>query len=212
MGGFAKRKCGAYCASTMATATDKQDVQIQVPAAIPYDARRVARAYYWRGWGVSEIAEELGLSANTVTAWKARDRWDEDPVIRRVEDSCEMRLNQLIFKEKKSGTDFKEIDLLGRQIERLARVRRYAQEGGHEGDLNPNVGKRNGKPRKAPKRNLITVDQVEQLRAAMADLAFGYQETWWTNINRKTRFLLKSRQIGATLSVVRTFGTDVGVN
>lgn len=182
----------------MATATDKQDVQVQVPAAIPYDARRVARAYYWRGWGVSDIADELGLSANTVGAWKTRDKWDDDPVIRRVEDSCEMRLNQLIFKEKKSGSDFKEIDLLGRQIERMARVRRYGEEGGHEGDLNPNVANRNAKPKRTPKRNLITPDQVEKLREAMADLAFGYQETWWSNVGRKTRFLLKSRQIGAT--------------
>jgi uncharacterized protein YjcR len=75
------------------------------PAAIPYDARRIARAYYWRGWGVTEIARQMWLKPATVQSWKDRDGWDDDPVIRRVEDSLEMRLNQLIFKEEKSGRD-----------------------------------------------------------------------------------------------------------
>lgn len=171
---------------------------VPVPPPIPYDARRIARAYYWRGWGVSEIALEIDLSANTVAAWKSRDKWDDDPVIRRVEDSLEMRMNQLIFKEKKSGQDFKEIDLLGRQIERMARVRRYEAPGGHEGDLNPKVGARNKGERKKARKNLITVEEASKLKAALLDLSFGYQETWWNNLSKKTRFLLKSRQIGAT--------------
>jgi uncharacterized protein YjcR len=90
-----------------------------IPVPIPFDARRIARGYYWRGWGVTELAAEMGLNASTVQSWKERDKWDDDPVIRKVEESIEMRLNQLIFKEKKSGQDFKEIDLLGRQIERI---------------------------------------------------------------------------------------------
>lgn len=165
---------------------------VPVPPPIPFDSRRVARAYFWRGYGVSEIAAELGLKVPTVQSWKERDGWDKDPLIRRVEDNFEMRLNQLIWKEAKTGSDFKEIDLLGRQIERLARVRRYEEPGG------PNVANRNAGPRKAPRKNLITVEEAAKLKAAMLDLAFGYQETWWQNVSRKTRFLLKSRQIGAT--------------
>ncbi len=174
------------------------DMTAPVPPPIPFDSRKIARAYYWRGYGVTEIARELNLNPRTIQSWKERDDWDNDPLIRRVEDNFEMRLNQLIWKEQKSGTDFKEIDLLGRQIERLARVRRYEQPGGHEGDLNPNVANRNAGPKKAPRKNLITVEEVAKLKAAMLDLAFGYQETWWHNLSRKTRFLLKSRQIGAT--------------
>ena len=169
-----------------------------IPVPIPYDARRIARGYYWRGWGVTEISREMGLKPTTVQSWKDRDGWDDDPVIRRVEDSLEMRINQLIFKENKSGHDFKEIDLLGRQIERMARVRRYEAPGGHEGDLNPNVASRNAKPKKRSPQNLITQDDLVKLRDALSDLSFGYQETWWHNVSRRTRFLLKSRQIGAT--------------
>ena len=77
-------------------------------------------------------------------------------------------------------------------------MRRYEEPGGHEGDLNPNVANRNAGPKKAPRKNLITVEEVARLKAALLDLSFGYQETWWHNLSRKTRFLLKSRQIGAT--------------
>ncbi len=182
------------------------------PPPVPYDIRRIARAYYWRGWGVTEIAEELKLSANTVASWKTRDKWDDDPVIRRIEDSCEMRLNQLIFKETKSGSDFKEIDLLGRQIERMARVRRYEAEGGHEGDLNPRVANRNKGERKKQPKNLLTQDDYEKLKDAFLDCLFGYQEVWWDNVHRRTRMLLKSRQIGATFyfareALIRAFET-----
>jgi len=165
---------------------------------IPFDARRVARAYFWRGYGVTEIAEEMGLKRTTIQSWKERDGWDNDPVIRRIEDAFEMRLAQLILKEKKSGHDFKEIDLLTRQIERLARVRRYEAPGGHEGDLNEKVANRNAGPKKRTPKNLITREDYTKLKAALNDLSFGYQDTWWHNLSRKTRFLLKSRQIGAT--------------
>ncbi len=177
---------------------------IPVPEAIPYDARRIARAYYWRGWDVTNIAGALNLKRSTVQSWKDRDGWDNDPVIRRVEDSCEMRLNQLIFKEDKTGKDFKEIDLLGRQIERMARVRRYGEPGGHEGDLNEKVANRNAGPKK-PKTppNTITREDFAKIKAAFLDCLFGHQETWWANISRRTRFLLKSRQIGATFYFAR---------
>lgn len=169
---------------------------VNIPLPIPFDARRIARSYYWRGWGVTEIAGELKLNPATVASWKQRDGWDSDPVIRQVEENLHMRLNQLIWKEEKSGKDFKEIDLLGRQIERMARVRRYEAPGGHEGDLNPKIANRNKGERKP--NNLITREDVAKLEAAFLGELFGHQETWWKHVSKRTRFLLKSRQIGAT--------------
>lgn len=163
-----------------------------------FDSRRRARALFWLGWRVTDIADELGLKRATVEAWKQRDKWDDDPVIKRIETVTEIRYCQLILKEQKTGADFKEIDLLGRQIEKFARVRRYQEPGGHEGDLNPNIEARNAKPKKKAVRNHFDEEQAEQLRANFEKVRFGYQDQWWQARDQRTRAILKSRQIGAT--------------
>lgn len=164
----------------------------------PFDERRVARSLYWRGWSVAQIAEELHLKRPTVASWKQRDKWDDAPSIRKLEDCLEVRFQTLVLKEKKTGSDFKEIDLLGRQIATLARIRRYEAPGGHEGDLNEKVANRNKGPRKRPKRNHFTAEQAAKLRETFESQLFGYQLTWRDSSNLRTRMILKSRQIGAT--------------
>jgi uncharacterized protein YjcR len=119
------------------------------------DPRRQAALLYWQGFSVRQIAETLNAKAPTVQSWKLRDKWDDIAPISRVEQSMEARLIQLIMKTKKEGIDFKEIDLLGRQIERLARVNRYSMSG-NEADLNPNVANRNKGERKPAERNLFS--------------------------------------------------------
>jgi uncharacterized protein YjcR len=166
---------------------------------IPIDAERQARSLYWRGWGVTQIADELGLKRPTVEAWKQRRKWDEAPSLSKIEDALECRLNTLIAKDAKTGGDFKEIDLLMRAVVAGARVRRFEAPGGHEGDLNEKVANRNAGERKAGKpRNHFTTEQVEQLERLFHDELFGYQEDWWGAKDQRTRMILKSRQIGAT--------------
>ncbi|MBD8699034.1 oxidoreductase [Sphingomonas sp. CFBP 13714] len=166
---------------------------------IPIDAERQARSLYWRGWGVTQIADELGLKRPTVEAWKQRRKWDEAPSLSKIEDALECRLNTLIAKDAKTGGDFKEIDLLMRAVVAGARVRRFEAPGGHEGDLNEKVANRNAGERKAGKpRNHFTTEQVERLEQLFHDELFGYQKDWWGAKDQRTRMILKSRQIGAT--------------
>lgn len=168
------------------------------------DLRRTARALYWQGWRVTDVAEHLGLPRTTVESWKARDKWDGYPAIARVECTIEARLQQLVLKEPKSGSDYKEIDLLGRQVERLARVRRYEQPGGHEGDLNPRIQARNARPRRRPTRNEFSEDQQYKLVKTFEDSLFGYQHRWRrAGLAERIRNILKSRQIGATFYFAR---------
>jgi len=162
------------------------------------DQRRAARSLFFRGWPVTDIAEELGISRTTIESWKTRDEWAKAPMIERAESCIEVRFQTLIEKEKKTGGDFKEIDLLGRQIERLARVRRYQAPGGNEADLNPNIEARNAGPKRAPKRNEFTEEQAAELRRQFHESLFEYQHTWRTSADERTRMILKSRQIGAT--------------
>lgn len=183
------------------------DTGMPLPAStfpVPVDARRRARSLYWQRWGVTQIADELGLKRATVESWKQRDRWDDAPCIEKIEDHLEARLCGLIAKEQKTGHDFKEIDLLMRAVTSTARVRRYEEPGGHEGDLNPKVGNRNSGPKKdkAPP-NHFTAEQVEKLKEIFHEGNWGYQELWWENRHQRTRMLLKSRQIGASFYFAR---------
>ncbi|QQN73186.1 terminase large subunit domain-containing protein [Croceicoccus sp. YJ47] len=172
------------------------------------DVRREARSLYWRGWGITDIVDELDrlgvrgedgkpVPRPTIASWAKREKWKEAPPLRAAEESVLVRYQMLVAKDEKSGKDFKEIDLLGRQIERFERCRRY-RDSGNEADLNPKVANRNAGPKKAKRPNLIDADMAAQLKAAFEEECFGYQGTWWANANQRTRFILKSRQIGAT--------------
>ncbi len=146
---------------------------------------------------MSSIAEFLGVARSTVQTWKDADRWADAQPLDRVEGALESRLVQLIAKTDKTGGDFKEIDLLGRQLERTARVRRY-EATGKEADLNPSLVKRNEGPKRKPQRNHFDEAAIEKVESAFRDSLFGHQKVWLRNGHERTRMILKSRQIGAT--------------
>jgi len=172
------------------------------------DVRREARSLYWRGYGVTEIADELErigvrheggkpIPRATIASWARREKWEEAPPLRAAEESVLVRYQQLVAKEEKTGKDFKEIDLLGRQIERFERCRKY-RDSGNEADLNPNVANRNAGPKKPKRPNLIDAEMAAALVASFHEENFDYQRDWWKASTLRTRFILKSRQIGAT--------------
>ena len=179
--------------------------------------RNHARSLYWRGWRMSQIAHELDTPYATVASWKTRHKWDDASPLERAEDGTLARYLTLIAKEPKTGSDFKEIDLLGRQMERFARIGKYTS-GGNEADLNPKVANRTGPAAQAKKeaaKNLITPDMVEKLRADMHDSLFGHQVDWLSSTSLRTRMILKSRQIGATWYFARErflVGLETGKN
>lgn len=171
------------------------------PGAVPaiVAKRTMARSLFWRGWTIQQVAEEIGVPYHTVYSWKVRHKWDDAPAIQRAEEGTLERYLTLMAKENKTGGDFKEIDLLGRQFERLARVARYA-DGGNEADLNParSNGAKATNAKKEKTKNLITRDMLAKLRADLEDGLFGHQEAWQATTSQRTRMILKSRQIGAT--------------
>lgn len=155
-----------------------------------------ARTLLWMGWRPSRIAEHLDISPQLINAWRKRFKWDDAPPMERVESSLESRMIQLIFKDPKEGKDYKEIDLLGRQFERLARVHKY-EETGRESDLNPKIQERNRAPRKA--KNDIGEEGLELIEKAFDESLFDYQHKWKVaGLTQRIRNILKSRQIGAT--------------
>ncbi len=150
-----------------------------------------------------QIGEMLNQKTPTVQSWKTRDKWEAIAPISRVEASMEARLIQLVLKDVKGGSDYKEIDLLGRQIERLARVNRYSMTGS-EADLNPNVANRNKGDRKAPEKNVFSDEAIGKLGDVFMGDSFEYQRGWHrAGMQHRIRNILKSRQIGATFYFAR---------
>jgi len=172
---------------------------------IPFEARTAARSLYWRGWSIQQISDELGLKYSTVCSWKNRLGWDKAASHVKAADAIDARYAMLIAKENKTGHDFKEIDLLGRQIERMARCAKYA-DSGRESDLNPNIEARHSPEanekraatKKAKGANFLTDEQWDALEEDFHANNFAHQERWWQVRDERTRKLLKSRQTGAT--------------
>ncbi len=164
---------------------------------------------YWQGWRIPDISTHLNYAHGQIYKWRLDYDWDAVAVVRRMEESIDARLSMLISREKKRDVDFKEIDTLSKALERMARIRNYDKTGRDE-DLNPAVlamnetnKKRKGKAN--PKKNAITDDHIEKLRDAFSDELFGYQKEWLKQkeLARRTRDILKSRQIGATYYFAR---------
>ncbi|AWX15613.1 terminase [Mergibacter septicus] len=161
--------------------------------------KRQVQLKYWAGYRISELSRIFELPVSTIASWKDREKWDETAPLGRIEVSLEARLNLLISKEQKTGGDFKEIDLLFRQIERTARIKKYSNGGGNETDLNPKLKNRNKGERKVGDKNPISAEQEEALINGFLPLMFGYQKIWYqAGEQYRIRNILKSRQIGAT--------------
>lgn len=162
------------------------------------DTKRQAQVMYFSGYKIAEISRQLNIPTSTISSWKEREKWDDFAPVGRVELTLESRLNLLILKENKSGADYKEIDLLGRQMERMARVKKYSFGEGNEVDLNPKLANRNKGERKKAEQNAISEEQEELLINGFLEGMFNYQRVWHKAKAHRIRNILKSRQIGAT--------------
>lgn len=172
------------------------------------DPRRTARSLYWAGYRIKRIAELLNEKANTIHSWKRRDKWDESSTLERINGVLEAQYIHLVIKPNKEGRDFKEIDLLSRQIERTARIEKY-KNGGNETDLNPNIANRNANPKQKPKTNLLSEEQIEKLNERFNDGLYDHQRIWYrAGLQNRIRNINKSRQIGATMFFAQEGAVD----
>jgi uncharacterized protein YjcR len=144
--------------------------------------RERARQLYWQGYQPVEIARLMGINQNTVYSWKKRHEWDDAQPIERVKQTIDAKICQLVNKSVKTGGDLKEIDLLTRQLKRLA----------------PAGGEMPGKKRSRKLKNHFTETQTEKLRDIILSSLYDHQAQWYEQRNQRNRMILKSRQIGAS--------------
>lgn len=176
------------------------------------DKREQARLLYAQGLGVTQIARQLDENRATVASWKKRDGWVRADIFSDVNLAMKARLLALIAMDKKGNGEYKEIDELMRQLERMAKIQKY-NDSGNGADLNPNLKKRYKEDRKTPAKNLFTDDEIVSLEEAFARLLYPFQQAWVDVLNGQKEngkqkhaparifMMLKSRQIGATYVV-----------
>lgn len=154
---------------------------------------------FWAGYSLKQIDEVLeDVNYSTLTSWKNREKWEHASSLQKIEGSYEARYYLLMAKEKKTDADYKEIEFIGKQVERAAKIRRF-EDGGNGADLNPKLSKRRkGKKQDSSKKNYLTEEQVKQVNDAFLSDMFGYQKKWYEAKKHDIRNILKSRQIGAT--------------
>lgn len=150
---------------------------------------------YWAGWTVRQLSDAFAIPYGTIDSRKRRQKWNDASNLEKTHACINARYRALILKATKTPHEIQEMEVLGKQIERMARVAKY-EKTEKESDLNPNIKKRNqGKNRK---KNALDDDMIVKLLDAFYDLLFDYQKTWLEAKKHRTRNILKSRQIGAT--------------
>lgn len=172
---------------------------LKIPEREPVNLEFLAMRLYWRGWTVGQIAEEYGIPEATIYSWKKRKKWDDADEVIRLKNELYCQSLVLIAKgEKFNEHDMKIVDFHVRQLMQLSRIEKFKGEGGHNGHLNEKIANRNANPKKKPPRNFISNENREKLIAAIKSYYLEYQLEWVAAGVHKERFILKSRQIGAT--------------
>ena len=177
------------------------------------ETKTAAKILFLRGVKPPQILLEVPEINNVrvIYNWAERENWwDEikhlDPRV-----STAKRFNMLIDKPNKSDSDYKEIDMLMKAMERLDKVKwinepdskqRIKQADKPENDIQPSSRKSKGDKKQSKKKNDISHLTQADFDEKFESVLFGYQKKWREAKNnpelKRTRLILKSRQIGAT--------------
>jgi len=158
---------------------------------------------FWAGYSLAQIVEVVSSEGEalvyaTVASWKKREKWESASSLQKIEGHLEARYYLLMAKENKTDADLKEMDAIGKEVERAAKIRRY-EASGNGSDLNPRLSKRRkGKKLDSAKKNYLSEEQCQAINDAFLKDMFDYQKVWHGAKQFDVRNILKSRQIGAT--------------
>ncbi|WP_245921260.1 terminase large subunit domain-containing protein [Bowmanella denitrificans] len=159
------------------------------------EIRDQAKRLYLQHWAMDDIKEHLNLpNVRVLYQWKEKYCWDDLLAHESPKIAIARRLTSLADKPTKDDNDFKEIEKLSAALLQLEKVEteRFKRERMEQGEDGP------GKKKKKRKKNDVSDITAEDLALVRNDLFYGYQQRWHDNKHQRTRFILKSRQIGAT--------------
>jgi uncharacterized protein YjcR len=158
------------------------------------EVREQAKRLFLQHWAMPDIKEHLNLpNIRVLYQWKDKYSWDDLIAHESPKIAIARRITSLADKPDKVDKDFKELDRLSTTLLRLEkidteRLRRQRMEDGEDGKSK----------KKKKKKNDVSDITAEDLAIIREELFTTYQKRWHANKDKRTRFILKSRQIGAT--------------
>jgi uncharacterized protein YjcR len=176
---------------------------------------------YLRGFTISEIERETGVPERTLYNWRDNGDWDSFNPPDTIEIAISRRINLLAERENKTDDELKEFERLcatfGKTRIDLARAKKLEAEALAIGtgklkfvppeddaprERGPYKKDKNQRRREKSSKNDISGITPEMLDAVREKIFYHYQKLWYAQKNdpesRRNRFILKSRQIGAT--------------
>ncbi len=181
----------------------------------PPEFKDLCKQFYLKSWTVPEIADKMNVSDRTLYRWRELDGWDEHMAMDSVESVLARRLVVLAERENKTDPELAEFSMLcdkfGSLEKDLAEAKAIEKGVIPTATPTPIMGldtdgeQAPAKPRKKRGKKIkndisgITEQMLDDLRE---QLFYDYQQEWFARKcdpgTRRNRFILKSRQIGAT--------------
>ncbi|WP_226648154.1 terminase large subunit domain-containing protein [Microbulbifer variabilis] len=163
------------------------------------EIKTAAKMMWLRRVSAREIAEQLNLNnSRVVYQWAEKGHWEEMLQHETVEQATARRLIVLVEKPNKTKEDFTEIDRLSNLLDKLAGIDLKKARMAKEKAMASRGERSEGRGKKKKPKNDISEITPEQLEKIRKELFYEYQHRWHENKDQRTRFILKSRQIGAT--------------
>lgn len=178
--------------------------------------KALAEQFFVKGWTVEEISAEMSIVQKTIYNWKNAGNWDE----KKAESSAELIIAQRICvlanRENKTPGEIAEqaslcatfgnlkIQLAQAEAIKNGRYQSLAPAAFDSGEAEQpkKTAGQKKPPREKKAKNDISSISEEMIMSVLHKLFFAYQLVWWAAKNnpllRRNRFILKSRQIGAT--------------
>jgi len=162
------------------------------------EIKLAARAFYLQHTPVTEIAKTFGVTGRTVYNWRTEGCWDDLIEGTSIEHAIARRYITLTEVNNKTPEQLDEMDRLVKHLEQIAKVRQIEAKTKNFSDGDGKLKTQKSDKKKNSSKNDISSITAEKLEEIRKELFYEYQHCWHDNKNQRTRFILKSRQIGAT--------------
>ncbi|WP_394178470.1 terminase large subunit domain-containing protein [Marinomonas posidonica] len=176
------------------------------------DVIEYARLLYIRAHKPAEISARLNVSERTIYGWIEKFNWKELLAFDTAEIEITRRISTLTNRENKTKEEIQELNELCRTYgtlrQDLAKAEKIMAEAQALKEGRPDAvagaerrSNRRGKKKASPKNDISNID-LSKFDTWAAENLFEYQKLWRAVAHdpdlRRNRFILKSRQIGAT--------------